>query len=265
MRVIPVLDLRAGLAVAAVAGERDRYGLLRGTAEGCNPLAWARRFRDQMLAAESPDPPALYVADLDAIEGQPPHLELLSSLAGLGVTLWVDAGVRTADDVPPLLAAGVETIIVGLETVSGPEALAAILDDAGPERVCFGLDLKDHRPLGDPSGSWGTDDPLALARRAIELGVRKVLVLDLARIGTGQGTGTDSLLSAIRDACPAIPSLELIAGGGVSGPADLHRLAERRVDAVLVGSALRDGQLRIADLRARHRPGPEHPPHSSAS
>lgn len=260
-----MLDLKAGLAVAAVAGERERYGLLRGTAEGCNPLAWARRFRDQMLAAEQPDPPALYVADLDAIEGQPPHLELLSSLAGLGVSLWVDAGVRTADDVPPLLAAGVETIIVGLETVSGPDALAAILDDAGTERVCFGLDLKHRVPLGDPERSWGTDDPLGLAARAIEQGVRKVLVLDLARIGTGQGTGTDTLLTSLRDAFPSIPELELIAGGGISGPADLDRLARCRVDAVLVGSALRDGRLRVSDLRPRTRSAAEASPGSSTS
>ena len=114
MRVIPVLDLKSGLAVAAVGGERDRYGLLHGTSEGCNPLAWARRFRDLLIAAGFPGPPALYVADLDAIEGQPPHLELFAGLASQGVSPWVDAGVRTPDDVPRLLAAGVETVIVGL-------------------------------------------------------------------------------------------------------------------------------------------------------
>lgn len=254
MRVIPVLDLKAGLAVAALAGERERYDLLRGTPEGCNPLAWARRFRDQMIAAGQAKPPALYVADLDAIEGQPPHLELLSSLAALEVSLWVDAGVRTPDDVPQLLAAGVDTIIVGLETVSGPDALTAILDDAGTERVCFSLDLKHHRPLGDPIASWGTEDPVDIARRAIELGVRKVLVLDLARIGTGQGTGTEGLIAEIQKDSPA--SLELIAGGGVSSPSDLQRLARNGVDAVLVGSALRDGRLRLADLRPQNQPRP---------
>ncbi len=245
------------MAVAAIAGERDRYGLLRGTPEGCNPLAWARRFRDQMADARLTDPPTLYVADLDAIEGQPPHLELFSSLAGLDLLLWVDAGVRTADDVPQLLAAGVDTIIVGLETVSGPDALAAILDDAGSQRVCFGLDLKNQRPMGDPKASWGTDDPFRLVRRAIDLGVQKVLVLDLARIGTGTGTGTESLISAIRQESPT--SLELIAGGGVSGLSDLHRLDQARVDAVLVGSALRDGRLRFTDLRPRNSIGPEPP------
>ncbi|WP_158633527.1 HisA/HisF-related TIM barrel protein, partial [Tautonia sociabilis] len=207
MRVIPVLDLKSGLAVAGIAGERDRYGLLRGTPEGCNPLAWARRFRDLLASAGFPAPPALYVADLDAIEGHPPHLELLSELAAQGVSPWVDAGVRTPDDAPPLLAAGVDTVIVGLETVAGPEVLAAIVEEAGPDRVCFGLDLREGRPLVDPTDSWGTDDPLELARRAVGLGIRKLVVLDLARIGTGLGTGTESLIESIRAATPPMPLL----------------------------------------------------------
>lgn len=248
MRVIPVLDLKSGLAVAAVAGERDRYGLLRGTPEGCNPLAWARRFREALAGAEQPDPTALYVADLDAIEGEPPHLELLASLEAQGVAPWVDAGVRSAEDVPRLLGNGVDTIVVGLETVTGPEALGSIVQDAGPGRVCFSLDLKDRRPLGDPRASWGTDDPLEIARQAIGLGVRKLLVLDLARVGTGLGLGTEPLIASILPEAPA--DLELIVGGGISGPDDLARLASTGVHSVLVGSALRDGRIGSSDLRS---------------
>ncbi|QDV33691.1 1-(5-phosphoribosyl)-5-[(5-phosphoribosylamino)methylideneamino] imidazole-4-carboxamide isomerase [Tautonia plasticadhaerens] len=243
-----MLDLKSGLAVAAIAGDRDRYGLIRGAPEGCNPLAWARRFRDLLHASGVPGAPALYVADLDAIEGQPPHLELFSEIAGQGVSPWVDAGVRTPDDAPNLLASGVEVIVVGLETVAGPGALAAIVEGAGPDRVCFGLDLHRGRPLVETLDAWGTADPLELCRRAVDLGARTVMVLDLARIGTGRGTGTEPLIRAIRSACP--PGLRLIAGGGVSGPEDLNRLGQAGAAAALVGSALRDGRLSPADLRA---------------
>jgi phosphoribosylformimino-5-aminoimidazole carboxamide ribotide isomerase len=248
MRVIPVLDLKSGLAVAAIAGDRDRYGLLRGTPEGCNPLAWTRRFRDQLLAAGFSSPPALYVADLDAIEGQPPHLELFCQMAAQGVSLWVDAGVRTPDDAPNLLASGVETLVVGLETVTGPESLAAIIDEAGADRVCFGLDLNGGRPMVETQDAWGTDDPLELSQRAIALGARTIMILDLSRIGTGQGAGTEGLIEAVRSASP--PGLRLLAGGGVAGPEDLDLLLRSGADAALVGSALRDGRLLPADLRS---------------
>lgn len=257
MRVIPVLDLKSGLAVAAIAGDRDRYGLIQGAPEGCNPLAWARRYRDLLHASGFPGPPPLYVADLDAIEGQPPHLELFSGIAAQGVSPWVDAGVRTPDDAPNLLASGVEMIVVGLETASGPEALAAIVEEAGADRVCFGLDLRDGRPLVDTAEAWGTDDPLELSRRAVALGARTLMVLDLARIGTGRGTGTEPLIEAIRSAGP--DELNLVAGGGVSGARDLHLVAQAGADAALVGSALRDGRLSPADLRVLALGSPDFP------
>ena len=45
-----------------------------------------------------------------------------------GFALWVDAGVREPGDARALAAAGTG-VVVGLETVSGPEALAATLHD----------------------------------------------------------------------------------------------------------------------------------------
>ena len=59
--------------------------------------------------------------------------------------------------------------------------------------------------------AWGTDDPLDLAQAAIECGVRRLLILDLARVGTGRGLGTSSLLDQIRQAHPTV---QLIVGGG---------------------------------------------------
>ena len=51
------------------------------------------------------------------------------------------------------------------------------------------------------------------------------------------------------------PEAEIWVVGGVSGPADLDRLAEAGVAAVLIGSALRNGRIGRADLHASlHHP-----------
>ncbi len=183
MRVIPVLDIRQGRAVHAVAGDRAYYGPLRSVLHGGpDPIALARAGRDVWGLGD------LYLADLDAILGEsPPDLSLLRALRGLGLDLWVDAGVRDADDLPGLLGAGVDRVVVGLETVSGPEALAGIVDRAGADRVVFSLDLVEGRPMVDTVPRWGTDDdPSELALRAIAGGVRRIIRLDLARVGTGR-------------------------------------------------------------------------------
>ncbi len=86
---------------------------------------------------------------------------------------------------------------------------------------------------------------LALSAQQIALtafrgGVRRMIVLDLARVGMGEGVGTEQLCRSL--AC-RLPELEIIAGGGVRGPGDLDSLARAGCDAALVASALHDGRL----------------------
>jgi phosphoribosylformimino-5-aminoimidazole carboxamide ribotide isomerase len=109
----------------------------------------------------------------------------------------------------------------------------------GSDRWIFSLDLKAGRPLGAAS-VWGADDPADIVARAVAGGVRRVIVLDLAQVGGGDGVGTEPLLRRIRETHPHV---ELIAGGGVRGLEDLGRLQTASVGAVLAASALHDGRL----------------------
>lgn len=225
MRIIPVLDVMGGVAVRAVAGRRSDYRpLVSRLCEGCDPLVVAEAYR-RLGYAE------LYLADLDAIGGAEPAWGLYAALRALGFALWLDAGVRTPADANRLAAAGVERIIAGLETVSGPDEMRAVVE-AWQERVVVSLDLKAGRPLGAPS--WG-DNVEAIVERVVGFGVGRLIVLDLARVGVGEGVGTEDLC---RRLAMKFPQVELIAGGGVRGPDDLARLRECGVSAALVGSML---------------------------
>jgi phosphoribosylformimino-5-aminoimidazole carboxamide ribotide isomerase len=81
---------------------------------------------------------------------------------------------------------------------------------------------------------------LTLVRRVVAMGVGTLIVIDLARVGTGRGCGTENLLRAIRK---GFPEVELIAGGGVRSWADVDRLGDAGADAVLIASALHDGRI----------------------
>ena len=74
-----------------------------------------------------------------------------------------------------------------------------------------------------------------------------MIVLDLARVGVGSGTGTEELC---RQLAATYRDVEVIAGGGVRDAADLRRLKEWGVRAALVASALHDGRLSREDLAA---------------
>ena len=137
----------------------------------------------------------------------------------MGLSLWADPGVVDGASLSSLMDAGVSRIVAGLETVRGPGALAEILDLAGPDRVVFSLDLRDGLPKVAEGAEWGTSDPRALAESVLALGVRRLLLLDLACVGTGRGVGTMTLLSHL---AADHPEVEIGVGGGVAGPQDLR-------------------------------------------
>ena len=243
IRVIPVLDVKSGLAVRAIGGDRDHYRPLRTRLHpDSDPLGVARGFRDALKLRQ------LYLADLDAIAGKAPDRTLYQAVRSLGLDLWVDAGIRDRTSLPPLLDSGAATIVAGLETVRGPAALGAILDVLAPDRLVFSLDLRAGRPLiaGDGPG-WGTTDPFTLAATVVALGIHRLLLLDLARVGTGQGTGLLPLLARLRE---AHPGLEITVGGGIADCDEVRALARAGVHSVLIGSALHDGRIVPADLAA---------------
>lgn len=243
-----MLDLRSGRAVHARGGRRDFYrGVESVLYRGDDPLGLALAFRDALSLGE------LYCADLDAIGGGPPDLGFLRRAADEGLRLWVDAGLRDASGVAALRAAGVGTWVVATETLMGPVRLAEIVDAAGPESLVFGLDLKDGRPVLAPYSRWGTEDPAVLIDAAFSLGLHRVLILDSARIGTGQGVGSGSL---VRDLLRRAPGVEISVGGGVAGKDELQALADLGVSAVLVGSALHDGRIGRSELREVGGPRP---------
>src|SRR5262249_52875755 len=152
--------------------------------------------------------------------GAAPDLALYAELRSRGFRLWVDAGVRRAADARPVADAGAWGIVAGLETLAGPDALAQLIREFG-DRIRFSLDLKEGRPLGHLA-AWGTAEAWPLAVRAVACGVRRVIVLDLARVGLDGGTGTEELCARL---VAAFPDVEVTAGGGVRDVQDLERLA----------------------------------------
>jgi phosphoribosylformimino-5-aminoimidazole carboxamide ribotide isomerase len=250
-RIIPVIDLKGGMAVHAIGGRRDQY---RPLCSIWQATAAPRDLVGGMREGLGID--GLYVADLDAIEGRPPDLALYRSLAEDGLEIWLDAGVRDRQSILPLMGLDRDSlqVVVGLESVRGPEALAEIVECAGRDRVIFSVDLDRGRARVAPGSEWPDIEPLEIASLVVEVGVRRLILLDLARVGTGLGIGTELFLGKIRT---RYPGAAITVGGGIRGVADVLAVADRGASAVLVGSAIHDGRIgrreleRIASFTAK--------------
>jgi phosphoribosylformimino-5-aminoimidazole carboxamide ribotide isomerase len=217
------------VVVRGVGGRRSEYRpIVSQLTSSIDPVQVARVLVNTFHPAE------LYLADLDAIGEAPPAVAVYRAIRGLGVRLWVDAGVRNGDGAKRVAAAGCD-VVAGLETVAGPDELREIVGAVGAERVVFSLDLRDGVPLREWPGQDRSPVPTV-----VDCGIRRLIVLDLARVGGGTGTGTDELC---RQIAATHPHVEVIAGGGVSGSDDLRRLEACGVRGALVASALHDGRM----------------------
>lgn len=241
MRIIPVLDIKAGLAVHAVAGNRAHYLPVQSTLHSSpDPMALANAFRHKLGLDD------LYVADLDAIAGQPPQLETLQRLLPIPRRLWLDAGFVDASTLSGFGSWPTLQVVLGLETIEGPSTIESALDLFGPSRVILSLDLHQGLPLLPPvvRPEWPVDprDLPGLVNHAHHIGVRHFLLLDLAHVGTGNSLASWALplLASLQ---PFAPAASWYAGGGLRSLDELPHLQRAGCRGVLVASLLHSGTL----------------------
>lgn len=114
------------------------------------------------LAAEHP---RLYLVDLDALDGHEPQLDFIQEISR-EIALWVDAGVRSADDAMDVLVAGAHRAVLSSRHVKGPDELRRAW--ALSTNWVFEIDIMDGR-LGRIHPDWVADAPESLAREVEEI------------------------------------------------------------------------------------------------
>jgi phosphoribosylformimino-5-aminoimidazole carboxamide ribotide isomerase len=219
MDIIPVIDIRNGVAVRAVAGRRADYRPL------VTPLA---RTSDPLDVAEGLMSlggfGTLYIADLDAIEGRGDNRAAVAAIAAQfpRLRLWVDAGFRRAADARDWRKLETVDAVFGSETFEEPAALA------GDPNAILSLDFRGETLLGAPA---------VFASPA--LWPDRIIVMTLDRVGAQGGPDFERLAQVRRLA----KDRAVIAAGGVRGPEDVLALAKVGAAGALVATALHEGRL----------------------
>lgn len=247
MEVIPVLDLMQGQVVRGAGGRRAEYQPIESEiAANPRPETVAQAFSELGLSCA-------YVADLDAIGGQPPAWDVYRALLDKGFKLFIDSGVGDGARARELadFRAGlslIDGIIVGLETLPAPKLLPQLSTLLGP-RMVFSLDLRGGQPQAGEG--WGGFSPRDVLDAALDAGVLRFIILDLAEVGSASGVGTEEYVRWLRQRGPHV---QITAGGGVRDMGDVQALASWGCDAALVASALHDQWITAADLSTLQRP-----------
>lgn len=228
MRCILACDLKNGIVVKGVRGEREKY----------RPIAESSRLVKTSVPREviaEIRPRETYVADLDRITGVGDHLSVIKSLSDITMTM-ADIGVSSASD---LEAAGrvARTVVVGTET-----APLGVIEQCQGGSLVVSVDMKNGAMLcRDPAFKLEPAGVLKLLNR-FDLG--GIILLDVGRVGSGEGIDLPLVAAAV-----SISRHDVIVGGGIRGVPDLELLEKAGASGAIVASAVHDGSIPLKMLR----------------
>ncbi len=238
MQLFAAVDIRNGRCVRLRQGD---YGA--ETVYDTDPVARAVELASQGAGW-------IHVVDLDgARSGHPDNAAVVTAIAGaVDVPVQAGGGVRTAATAEAWFAAGVERVVLGTAALRDPELVRGL---ARSHRIAVGLDARAGDVATDGWLQGSGQSVLDVARSFAADGVDAFVVTDISRDGTLEGPDIDGLASVL-DAV----SVDVIASGGVGRLGDLTALAGlegrsgRRLSGVIVGTALYEGRLTVAEAVA---------------
>jgi phosphoribosylformimino-5-aminoimidazole carboxamide ribotide isomerase len=229
LQAIPVIDLTGGQVVRARMGDRASYRPLE------SPLSPTSKPVDVVRGLLGIFPfPMLYVADLDAIQGDGDNYETLRRIRAEfpSLQMWVDNGAADAGVVEALVGANLGTPVIGSESQRDSKLIAQHRDSM---RIVLSLDFRGDAFQGPQE---------ILAEPA--LWPQRVILMTLARVGSSAGPDL-ARFAAIRTIAGG---REIYAAGGVRDANDLSALKAAGAFGVLIATALHERRVVRADLEA---------------
>jgi phosphoribosylformimino-5-aminoimidazole carboxamide ribotide isomerase len=239
MEIIPAIDIRGGRCVQLVQGDYARE-----TVFGDDPVAMARRWVQQGGTR-------LHVVDLDgAKEGRPVNDAIVARIVReAGVPVQVAGGVRDAAAIRRWADAGAERIVIGTLAVEQPDAVAEAVREHG-EKIAIALDVRGGKAAVKgwlETSATSADD---FTRAMAALGARHFIYTDIARDGMLQHLDFDALKRMLAVLDGTGTGARMIYSGGVTSIADVVALNEYGLEGAIIGTALYDGRLDLAEALA---------------
>lgn len=235
IQIIPAIDLIEGKCVRLTQGD---YGQKKIYNE--NPLEVALQFEDAGLKR-------LHLVDLDGAKAKKvvnwKVLEKIASKTSLHVDFG--GGVQSEDDIKIVFESGAKQVTGGSVAVKQPDLFEHWLKTYGGDKIILGADAKNEKIAvsGWEEGTaiWVYD----FVEEYVEKGVKYTISTDVAKDGLLQGPSFD-LYKNLQDKCP---DLNIIASGGIAGIEDVEKLAEMNIYGVIIGKAIYENRISLADLQ----------------
>jgi phosphoribosylformimino-5-aminoimidazole carboxamide ribotide isomerase len=232
MIIIPSIDLREGRVVRLQQGDYSRQ-----LNYDVDPIQTAKQFAAAGAAW-------MHIVDLDgAKRGTPMQTALIGQIIqNSGVSVQAGGGIRSAEDVYQLLAAGASRVVVGtraLEDWGWFNQLVHRPDLIG--KIVLALDAKDGIVATRAWTASSGKSAVEIAKQVSDWPLAAILYTDVARDGMMSGPNYEQTRKLAEAGKVAV-----IASGGVGNIQHIQNLKALPIWGVIVGRSLYEGAV---DLR----------------
>jgi phosphoribosylformimino-5-aminoimidazole carboxamide ribotide isomerase len=231
MVIIPAIDLMQGKCVRLIQGEYHHQITYEN-----DPLAQANQF-----AANGAQ--WLHIVDLEGAKiGKPINIDVIADIASLGkFKIEVGGGIRDESAISALLSLGIERVIIGTKAISQFDWFCQMTQKY-ENKIALALDARGSKVA---THAWTEEtgrDLFEFALKADELPLAAIIYTDITKDGMMEGPNferTKELTEKVKT--------PVVASGGVNSVEDIKKLKELNLQAIIIGRALYEKTLNLAD------------------
>jgi phosphoribosylformimino-5-aminoimidazole carboxamide ribotide isomerase len=234
MRTIPAIDIMDGKCVRLTRGDystRKQYS--------ADPVEMAKQFEDHGIRF-------LHLVDLDGARSK--HIvnyRVLEQIATkTGLIIDFGGGLKSDEDLRIAFESGASQITGGSVAVKDSKLFLQWVEKWGSEKIILGADV-DKEKIAISGWEEKTDlDLIPFVQSFQKKGVKYLICTDIDKDGMLNGPAIELYRRIMKE----IPDIKLIASGGVTGMSDLYKLAELKINGVIIGKAIYENRIRLKEL-----------------
>lgn len=234
MILVPAIDIMDGKCVRLAQGRFDEKRIYEA-----DPVEMARRFEGEGISH-------IHLVDLDgARQSSIVHWSLVEKICRqTGLRVDFGGGINSQSDLDRLVAIGVSQVNIGSLALSNRELVLEWLSAPAGSRIILSADIKKNAIA---SAGWTrTSDVHWKDFIGVfeSRGLGWACCTDISKDGMLEGPN----IGLYSEITASFPALKVIASGGVTSATDIERLSSTGVARAIVGKALYEGRLTVAQL-----------------
>ena len=231
MIILPAIDIIDKKPVRLYQGDYSKKEIV---AEDI--METAKKFK--ALGAEY-----LHLVDLDgAKEGKLINSDIAIKISKeLNINVELGGGIRTYEDIKYLIDNGISRVILGTTAIEDKELLIKAVKDF-KEKIAVGIDCKDGFAYGR---GWLEESKLHyidFAKELESIGVKNIIVTDISKDGTLEGTNLE-ILKKLKE----VVNIDITASGGIKDISDIKELKKLNVYGAITGKAIYANTLSLEE------------------